>query len=152
VLRHRRELGLLLLTALFFGAGFALGRLQTAPPRLGPRGAIRPAALEQAWRAHLAGDREGVRAALGQLDVRQAPAQVRDEATLLRALADGDVQTLERLAEGAAGEPASVVAAALRALARGAAAPERRVPWAQRFVRRFPRSWAAPALAAERPR
>jgi hypothetical protein len=152
VKRLRPELVLLLGAGLLFGVGFGVARVRSSPPRLGPRGPTRPALLELAWREHLAGKPAQVLAALGRLDTDGGLPHVRHEAVLLRAVAEQDVVQLEHLAQGPSGVPLAVVAGAQRALARAAGPDARRTTWRERFVREFPRSWAAPSMAASSPR
>lgn len=138
------------LAALLCLAGYALMRLAGAgPARPGARAPERSPALEEAWRAHVAGRASDLGLRLETL-AAQPPGDPRaqDEVRLLRALATTDVLLLTQLAEGRGVVSRAVVAGAQRALAHGADGPAQRQRWSARFARDFPDSWAWAEVAA----
>jgi len=138
------------LAALLCFAGYAFMRLAgSGPPRSGARAPERPPALEEAWRAHVAGRASDLAVRLAAL-AQQPPADPRaqDEVRLLRALAAADVPRLTELAQAQGVLNRAAVAGAQRALAHGAAGPAQRQRWSARFARDFPDSWAGVEVAA----
>ncbi len=144
----------LLVAALLCLGGYALMRLGGGgAARPGARAPQRPAALEEAWRAHLAGRSDDLNRRLEAL-VREPPSDPRaqDEVRLLRAHATADVALLLQLAEGQGVSSRAVVAAAQRALARGTGGAAARERWSARFARDFPSSWACSEVSEGLPR
>jgi len=144
----------LLGVAASFGVGFALPRLAApGPTPAGTAAPPRPAALEEAWRAHVAGRAQDLASKLATLTAEPPDdPRAQDEVRLLSALASGDAARLSALAEGGNVASRAVVAGAQRALARGVGGPALRRTWSARFVREFPDAWARAEVEAGLPR
>ncbi len=102
----------------------------------------RPKALEEAWRALESGERDALAARVATLSPDSLPTEAfREEARLLRAIAEGDRTAVEALADAGAGR--ALGAQALAWLIDSSSDSAERARLQKKLTDRYPESWRA---------